>query len=88
MFLQQRLNQWLFQYKGQCMKVYNREKEIAVLVRIRELAFAQNSRMVVLTGRMRIGKTSLIERALKDALILYFFIGRKAESVLVAELVC
>lgn len=29
------------------MKFYNREKEIAELVRIKELAFSQNSRMVV-----------------------------------------
>ncbi|WP_129615688.1 ATP-binding protein [Bacteroides cellulosilyticus] len=69
------------------MKFYNREKEIAELTRIQELAFAQNSRMVVLTGRRRIGKTSLIKRALKDTPMLYFFIGRKAESVLVAEFV-
>ena len=69
------------------MKFYNREKEIAELVRIKELAFSQNSRMVVLTERRHIGKTSLIKRALKDTPMLYFFIGRKAESVLVAEFV-
>lgn len=34
------------------MKFYNREKEIAELVRIWELAFAQNSRMVVLKGNL------------------------------------
>ncbi len=34
------------------MKFYNREKEIAELVRIRELAFVQNSRMVVLKGNL------------------------------------
>lgn len=70
------------------MKFYNREKEIAELTRIQELAFAQNSRMVVLTGRRRIGKTSLIKRALKDTPMLYFFIGRKADSILVVEFVC
>ena len=36
------------------MKFYNREKEIAELTRIQELAFAQNSRMLVLTGCRRI----------------------------------
>ena len=41
------------------MKFYNREKEIAELKRVQELAFGQNSRMIVVTGRRRIGKTSL-----------------------------
>ena len=47
------------------MKFYNREKEIAELKRVQELAFGQNSRMIVVTGRRRIGKTSLIKQALK-----------------------
>lgn len=38
------------------MKFYNREKEIAELVRIWELAFAQNSRMVVLKGNLLVRK--------------------------------
>lgn len=33
------------------MKFYNRESEIAELLRIRELAYTRNSRMTVLTGR-------------------------------------
>ena len=32
------------------MKFYNREKEIAELKRVQELAFGQNSRMIVVTG--------------------------------------
>ena len=47
------------------MKFYNREKEVAELKRVQELAFTQNSRMIVVTGRRRIGKTSLIKEALK-----------------------
>ena len=35
------------------MKFYNREKEIAELKRVQELAFGQNSRMIVVTGRRR-----------------------------------
>ena len=67
------------------MKFYNREKEIAELKRVQELAFSQNSRMIVVTGRRRIGKTSLIKQALKGTPTAYFFIGRKAESILVAD---
>ena len=63
------------------MKFYNREKEIAELKRVQELAFGQNSRMIVVTGRRRIGKTSLIKQALKGTPTVYFFIGRKAESI-------
>ena len=69
------------------MKFYNREKEIAELKRVQELAFTQNSRMIVVTGRRRIGKTSLIKEALKGTSTVYFFIGRKAESILVADFV-
>ena len=69
------------------MKFYNREKEIAELKRVQELAFSQNSRMIVVTGRRRIGKTSLIKQALKGTPTAYFFIGRKAESILVADFI-
>lgn len=69
------------------MKFYNREKEIAEIRRVQKLAFTQNSRMIVVTGRRRIGKTSLIKQALKDTLTVYLFIGRKAESILVNDFV-
>lgn len=69
------------------MKFYNREKEIAELKRVQELAFGQNSRMIVVTGRRRIGKTSLIKQALKGTPTVYFFVGRKAESILVADFI-
>lgn len=68
------------------MKFYNRENELAELRRIRDLSFNRNSRMTVVTGRRRIGKTSLIKRAFADTDVpmLYFFVGRKAEADLVA----
>lgn len=71
------------------MRFYNREKEIAELMRICNLSFTQNSRMTVLTGRRRIGKTSLIKKAFEDsdAPMLYFFTGRKAEAALVDDFV-
>ncbi|MDE5574819.1 MAG: AAA family ATPase [Bacteroidales bacterium] len=69
------------------MKFYNRSAEIAELRRIRELSFSKNSRMTVVTGRRRIGKTSLIKEALDDdtAPMLYFFTGRKTEAALVDD---
>lgn len=71
------------------MRFYNRENEIAELKRICSLSFARNSRMTVLTGRRRIGKTSLIKKAFEDsdAPMLYFFTGRKAEAALVYDFV-
>ena len=71
------------------MKFYNREIEIAELKRICNLSFTHNSRMTVLTGRRRIGKTSLIKKAFEDsdAPMLYFFTGRKAEAALVDDFV-
>lgn len=71
------------------MKFYNRENEITELKRICNLSFTHNSRMTVLTGRRRIGKTSLIKKAFDgcDEPMLYFFTGRKAEAALVDDFV-
>lgn len=71
------------------MRFYNRENEIAELKRICNLSFTHNSRMTVLTGRRRIGKTSLIKKAFEDsdAPMLYFFTGRKAEAALADDFV-
>ncbi len=71
------------------MRFYNRENEIAELKRICNLSFTHNSRMTVLTGCRRIGKTSLIKKAFEDsdAPMLYFFTGRKAEAALVDDFV-
>lgn len=71
------------------MKFYNRQAEIAELKRIEALSFNRNSRMTVLTGRRRIGKTSLVRETFKDsdAPMLYFFTGRKTEAALVDDFV-
>ena len=71
------------------MRLYQRENEIAELKRICNLSFTRNSRMTVLTGRRRIGKTSLIKKTFEDsdAPMLYFFTGRKAEAALVDDFV-
>lgn len=66
------------------MKFYNREQEIAKLHEIRQWAYEDHSRLTVVTGRRRIGKTSLIAKALSDEPFLYFFVGRKNEAALCA----
>lgn len=62
------------------MKFYNRTTEIAELQRIKGMAYDDHSKLTVITGRRRIGKTSLILNALKDDVIIYLFVGRKSEA--------
>lgn len=66
------------------MKFYNRENEIAKLHEIRDLSYSDHSRLTVVTGRRRIGKTSLIGKALEDEPFIYLFVGRKNEASLCA----
>jgi len=66
------------------MKFYDRIEEIATLRKIRQNA-NENAQFTVITGRRRIGKTSLVLKAYEDSPILYFFVGRKAESLLCEE---
>ncbi len=69
------------------MKFYNRENELAELQRIQELSFGENSRLTVVTGRRRIGKTSLIMRAFEKTPTIYLFVGRKNEASLCREFI-
>ena len=57
------------------MKFYNRTKEIEELKRIRGRAFESRSRMTVITGRRRIGKTSLALRATQGSILRYIFLS-------------
>jgi len=66
------------------MKFYDRTEEIAILHKIRENA-KENAQFTVVTGRRRIGKTSLVLKAYEDIPILYLFVGRKAENLLCEE---
>lgn len=61
------------------MRFYDREQEIAFLKDTREQA-KKVARFTVLTGRRRIGKTTLIREAYQDEPFVYFFVARKAES--------
>ena len=63
------------------MRFYDREQEIAFLQETRETA-KKVARFTVVTGRRRIGKTTLVREAYKDKPFVYFFVARKAESEL------
>ena len=69
------------------MKFYNRTSELAELERIRNLAFKDYSRMTVVTGRRRIGKTSLVMKSVANSPSVYLFVGRKNEATLCAEFI-
>lgn len=62
------------------MKFYNRESELTQLARIKQMAYTGHSKLTVLTGRRRVGKTSLIFRALEEEPFVYLFVGRKNEA--------
>lgn len=68
------------------MKFYNRTSEIKELQRIQKLLFDSYSRMTVITGRQRIGKTSLVVEATKgEGSTVYLFVSRKNETTLCEE---
>ena len=67
------------------MKFYNRTSELIELERIKKLSFAEHSRMTVITGRRRIGKTSLIMKSVENEPTVYLFVGRKTEAALCSE---
>ena len=67
------------------MKFYNRTNELAELKRIKNLSFTEYSRMTVITGRRRIGKTSLIMLLTENEPTVYLFVGRKTEAALCTE---
>ena len=61
------------------MRFFDRKDEVATLKEILELS-KSNAQFTVVTGRRRIGKTSLVWKAYESEAILYFFVARKAES--------
>ena len=64
------------------MRVYDREEQLQSLREMRELSYNGYSRMTVVTGRRRIGKTTLVQTAFEDEPYVYLFVGKKSESVL------
>ena len=67
------------------MKFYNRENEQQILTRVLQQS-KREARMTVLMGRRRIGKTELSQRCGDDT-VLYFFVGKKAETLLCQDYV-
>lgn len=63
------------------MKFFDRKQEIEKLRRLEDLSY-EVAQLTVLSGRRRIGKTSLVREAYKDKELLYFFVARKTESEL------
>ena len=66
------------------MKFYDRTKELEALRKIEQLS-ATSAQMTVMTGRRRIGKTTLIKTAFTKIPFVYFFVGKKSETLLCAE---
>ena len=68
------------------MKFYDRIKEMEEMRRIQGRAFDSRSRMTVITGRRRIGKTSLALRATQGEYpTVYLFVSIKNEAALCEE---
>ena len=67
------------------MRFYDREEQLETLREMRELSYNGYSRLTVVTGRRRIGKTTLIKEAYQDETYVYLFVGKKSESVLCGE---
>ena len=67
------------------MRFYNREKELELLRRIDALS-ETDDQMTVLTGRRRIGKTSLLRHFIADRPAVYLFLAKKSEALICAEL--
>ena len=61
------------------MKFYDREREIGILHEI-EAASRKAAQFTVITGRRRIGKTSLVRKAYEGHTYLHFIASRKAEA--------
>lgn len=61
------------------MRFFDRKREIDKLKDIEQLS-NEVAQFTVLSGRRRIGKTSLVREAYKETELVYFFVARKAES--------
>jgi AAA+ ATPase superfamily predicted ATPase len=66
------------------MEFFNREEELRLLDSTRKLS-GESAMMTVITGRRRIGKTTLAIRASEGYPSLYFFVARKSEILLCRE---
>lgn len=67
------------------MKFYNREYELNELERVWNLS-DKSMHFTIISGRRRVGKTELVKQFCINKEHLYFFIGRKNQSLLLEEL--
>lgn len=66
------------------MKFYDRERELDILRKNWE-ASAQRSRFTVMVGRRRIGKTALLLKTEHEQKMLYLYVSKDNERVLVEK---
>ena len=67
------------------MKFYGRDDELAKLAKTREHSL-QSSTFTVITGRRRIGKTTLMLKSAENHRHVYLFVSRTTESILCSRL--
>ena len=67
------------------MKFYDRANELKRVGEFREIVEAKGSRVLVITGRRRIGKTRLAIESAKSANHLYFFTKKKRINEIITE---
>lgn len=67
------------------MKFFDRKEQLAQLSEMKIRSYENHSMLTVVTGRRRIGKTTLIDRSMAGEEYLYFFVGKKNEAVLCNE---
>jgi len=68
------------------MKFYNRESELSLLKKIKE-ASNKSSKMTIIVGRRRIGKTRLITEFCSTNNYIYLFVTKKNEPLLCKEFI-
>ena len=66
------------------MKFYDREMELEVLLQSEKQA-ERSAVFTVLTGRRRVGKTSLINKALEGKNVASLFVSKDGEAVLCSQ---
>jgi len=68
------------------MKFYNREKEMAELLKLSRKTYTNGGLMSVIVGRRRVGKTRLLRETYQDTFnFLYLFTAKKPELLLCDE---
>jgi len=67
------------------MKFYGREKEISLIEHFFKTVKTKGSRILVMTGRRRIGKTRLVLESVKNKNYLYFFTKKKKINEIISE---